>query len=287
MELVPTIFAIALVVLTIVLSVVGVQMVMVLLELKKTIKKINDALEIADEKTHLHRFGLGQIKIDDYGQMPVEYITGKVEFRHLVFEINSEVLIPRVESEELVNLALDHLFQLTQQKIIMADVGCGSGAIGLSVFLEYPQDNLSLYLSDLSAPALAVAQTNVDRLAPTAPIQLIKSDVLRAYPPQLKFDLITANLPYIPTARLKALDKAVIDYEPILALDGGADGLQVIKKLITQAHGRLTQSGLIILEVDHTHDEEFLRQNLNLEQLQLKIKLDQFQRTRFAMMAKK
>ena len=240
------------------------------------------------EKTHLQKFGFGKIKIDDYGEMPVEYITGKVEFRNFVFEITTQVLIPRIESEELVNLGLDHLNKLSQEKKVIADIGCGSGAIGLSIFLEYPQNNLTLYLSDISSQALSVAQINVNKLTPpVAPIRLIESDLFKAYPPQLKFDLITANLPYIPTPRLKALDKSVINYEPILALDGGDDGLRIIKKLINQAHNRLTPSGFIILEVDYTHDEKFLKQTLDLTKLDLKIKLDQFQRTRFAIISKK
>ena len=238
------------------------------------------------EKTHLQRFGKNNIDIADYGEMPVEYITGKVEFGGLVFEVNQDVLIPRVESEKLAELALEKL--AGKNNLIVADVGCGSGAIGISLWLklQHQKINTKLYLSDISVKAVAVAHKNVKKLVgETNDIQIIQSDLLKSYPPAVKFDLIIANLPYIPSERIAALDESVREHEPHLALDGGDDGLTYIRKLINQAKNRLNLGGVILLEVDHTHDRDFLKQSLQLKNFQLQVTRDQFHRTRFAILS--
>jgi len=240
------------------------------------------------EKTHLQRFRKGDINIADYGEMPVEHITGKVEFGEQVFEVNQDVLIPRVESEELINLALEKIAD--RNNLIITDVGCGSGAIGISLFLKLKKKSVKaeLYLSDVSAKALEVSKANVTNLiGESNQIHLLKSDLLKNYPPNVKFDLIIANLPYIPTERISVLDESVRKHEPHLALDGGEDGLKYIRKLVDQAQSKLSPSGIILLEVDHTHDRAFLIQNLKLEGFQLQVTRDQFQRTRFAILSTK
>ena len=239
------------------------------------------------EKTHLQRFGKNNINIADFSEMPVEHITGKVEFCGQVFEVDQNVLIPRVESEKLINLALEKI--TSGKNLVVADVGCGSGAIGISLWLKFKKlkINVEMYLSDISKKALMIAQKNVKKLiGKTSEIKIIKSDLLENYPKKIKFDLIVANLPYIPSERIKILDKSVREYEPHLALDGGRDGLKYIKKLIDQAKNRLNPKGIILLEVDYTHDEKFLMEKLQLNNLNLKVKKDQFQRTRFAVLSK-
>lgn len=237
------------------------------------------------EKTHLQRFGKGNVDLADYGEMPVEYITGKVEFGGQVFEINQDVLIPRVETEEFVSLALEKI--KGKNNLIIADVGCGSGAIGISVWLKLAQKNVKMYLSDISNQAIEVAKKNVEQLiGKNEDIRVFKSDLLASYPPDIKFDLIMANLPYIPSAQVAVLDESVREYEPHLALDGGADGLKYIKELIKQARDKLNPGGVILLEVDYTHDEYFLRKELELGDLKLETKQDQFQRMRFAILSK-
>jgi release factor glutamine methyltransferase len=236
------------------------------------------------EKTHLNRFGKGEVQLEDYGEMPVEYITGKVEFCERVFSVSHEVLIPRIETEEMVALAIKQAKKLQKNKITVADVGCGSGAIGISVFLELQQQGyeVELYLSDISAMAVRAAQKNVDDLIEKSEkVKVLKSDLLQSYPEGVEFDLLIANLPYIPSARVAVLDKSVREYEPHLALDGGEDGLEIIKKFVAQAKGKLKKSGKILLEVDYTHDGEYLRKNINLDKLQLTTQRDQFKRMRF------
>ncbi len=241
------------------------------------------------EKTHLQRFGKSDINIDDYGEMPVEQITGKVEFGEYVFEVTADVLIPRIESEELISLAIDQVRKLNKKKVSIADIGCGSGAIGISIFLALQNKDISteMYLSDVSPKALSVAEHNSIKLIKNQKIKLIESDLLSSYPTDTKFDLIIANLPYIPSPRIQVLDASVTDYEPHLALDGGVDGLTLIKRLIEQAKIKLKPKGSVLLEVDYTHDENFLKKNLSLEGLSIEVRQDQFHRTRFVILSKK
>lgn len=237
------------------------------------------------EKTHLQRFGKDNINIADYGEMPVEYITSQVEFGGLVFAVSPDVLIPRIETEELVNLTLEKIEN--RADLMVADVGCGSGAIGISVWLKAKQKIKKLYLSDVSQPAIEIAEKNVEKIiGENKNIKVFKSDLLENYPQDVKFDLILANLPYIPSAKVTVLDESVREHEPHLALDGGGDGLKYIKKLITQAQDKLNPEGIIILEVDYTHDEEFLREKLELGDLKLETRQDQFQRMRFVVLSK-
>lgn len=235
------------------------------------------------EKTHLHRFGKADVNIDDYGEMPVEYITGQVEFGGQIFTINKDVLIPRVETEEFVNLALEKIAKNKNQELVIADVGCGSGAIGISVWKHLPPQKAKLYLSDISKAAIAVTKININQLIDEKKnMQLLQSDLLESYPEGIKFDLIMANLPYIPSARVAILEDSVKEYEPHLALDGGEDGLKYIKKMVKQAQDKLNPGGVILMEVDYTHDETYLNKKLNLGNMTLKTKRDQFERMRFA-----
>ena len=239
------------------------------------------------EKTHLQRFGKSNIDIADYGGMPVEYITGKVEFGGQIFEVNKDVLIPRVETEEFVSLALKKIAEIKKEAVIIADIGCGSGAIGISLWLKLQPKNMELYLSDISDQALETTKSNVKKIiGKNKNIKILKSDLLINYPENIKFDLIMANLPYIPSARVAVLDESVREYEPHLALDGGNEGLKYIKKLVKQARNKLNPEGIIALEVDYTHDEKFLKEKLELDDLKLKTKQDQFQRMRFVILSK-
>jgi release factor glutamine methyltransferase len=212
------------------------------------------------EKTHLARFGKAGIDIAEYGEMPVEYITGKCEFGGEVFEVNQDVLIPRVETEELVELAAKYLGELkSESRLKFADVGCGCGAIGLSILKIIAKNSKlknkpELWLSDVSTEAVAVAKTNHQKLfADQENIHILVSDLLDAYPPEIKFNLIIANLPYIPEQRVEHLDSSVKDFEPHLALKGGPEGLFLIKNLLDQVSKHLVAGGKVLLEVDHTH----------------------------------
>lgn len=240
------------------------------------------------EKNQLRQFGKTEADLLAAGEMPVEYFTGKVEFAGHVFSVDQRALIPRVETEELVDLAVQQLVTLaekTQRPLVVADIGCGCGAIGISVYLQAQKLGIpvDLYLSDISSAALKVARKNVADLASANKnIHILKSDLLAAYPKKLQFDLIIANLPYIPSSRIATLESSVKNFEPHVALDGGTDGLKYMHRLLAAAQGRLANNGIILLEIDYTHTlAEILSPVTYLEG---KIVQDSFERSRFAVL---
>lgn len=226
------------------------------------------------EQNHLHRHGVDPETIDQYGQMPVEYITGFAEFYGREFVVNPHVMIPRVETKRLIDLTLKHCVSLPSSfgphpsALSFTDVGCGSGCIGITLYLELETRGVKpeAYLSDISEEAIRVAKQNVDRLVSKPHrIHLLQSNLLNDYEPSnhrphSQFDLIVANLPYIPSKRFTSLPASVRDYEPHLALDGGPDGLSVIRKFITQAPQYLKKNGCIIIEIDESHQPKQLKQ---------------------------
>lgn len=216
------------------------------------------------EENHLARYGK---KASDAlaTTAPVEYITQKAEFCGHIFTVNPAVLIPRVETEELVDAvctALEKTYAAHAQKLHVIDVGTGSGAIAVSLASQLSAKNIpyTLTASDVSAEAITIAQKNAQAILPaTATLQFVQGSLLEAAPPDQLFDAIVANLPYIPSARIITLDASVKDHEPHLALDGGSDGLDLIRALLLQAKTHLKPGGKIFLETDYTHSAELLR----------------------------
>ena len=156
---------------------------------------------------------------------PLAYVLGTWEFFSLEFFVNQNVLIPRPETEMLVEMALDWL-KNQSRPVYGIDIGTGSACIPVSLALNHSALNLTA--SDISAEALKIARRNVSRYKLERKIHLVQGDLLGAF--ITRFDLICANLPYIPTHDLKHLD--VSRKEPLLALDGGEDGLFLIRKLL-------------------------------------------------------
>ncbi len=250
------------------------------------------------EQTHLARYGKNKIDLTQLGETPVEYVTGKVEFYGRVLSVSPDVLIPRVETEELVTLALNQLESMAASttQLVVGDIGCGSGAIGLTLGLELQSrgHHSTVYLSDLSPAALQITHQNLSQLVnqhrPHDKLVFFKtlvSDLMISFPRDIKFDLLVANLPYIPTARIKFLDESVKDYEPHLALDGGDDGLFLIRQFLNQALNFLKPHGQILLEIDYTHTEPELAACFQTQGLKLipdvHIIDDSFHRQRFAL----
>ncbi|GIV76087.1 MAG: release factor glutamine methyltransferase [Litorilinea sp.] len=185
---------------------------------------------------------------------PVAYIVGRKEFYGLEFVVDRRVLIPRPETELLVDAVLDHIQTRPDPRVRMADVGTGSGAIAVAVAANCP--TAQIYAIDLSPDALAVARQNVARLDTRGQITLLQGDLLAPLPEAV--DIIAANLPYIRQDAYDTLDAGIREYEPRLALEAGEAGLDAIERLLAQAPSRLRPGGVIFLEIGHDQGEAVL-----------------------------
>ncbi|MBR4080907.1 MAG: peptide chain release factor N(5)-glutamine methyltransferase [Clostridia bacterium] len=173
-------------------------------------------------------------------RVPLQYLTGEAEFLGQVFRVDERVLIPRPETEMLVERALATLAGRTAPRVL--DLCCGSGCIGVSVKLARPDAQVTL--TDASEGALAVAQENARRLGAQADFRL--GDLFS--PVEGAFDAILSNPPYIPAADCLTLQEEV-RREPLMALDGGADGLDFYRRIAAQAPSHLTDGGVLLLEI--------------------------------------
>lgn len=180
------------------------------------------------------------------GREPVAYITGKREFYKLEFEVTPDVLVPRPESELLVEHALDHLRRTRLRRARVVDVGTGSGAIGIAIVKN--RRDASLLGVDRSRAALLVARRNAQRLIPRRPGDWIQGDLLTAV--DAPIDCLVANLPYVPEARLDTLEPEVRDHEPRQALTPGTVGTELVLRLLTHVAPRLTPQGIALFEID-------------------------------------
>jgi release factor glutamine methyltransferase len=179
---------------------------------------------------------------------PLPYLLGEWEFYGLAFHVSPAVLIPRPETELLVEAALEWLRQ-AQGRRQVADVGTGSGCIAVSLAVHVP--DARVLAVDASLAALRIANKNITRHELEPRVRLARMDLLSAA--RGPFDLVCANLPYIPSATVDVLP--VARYEPRLALDGGADGLQVVRRLLLDARRVTAPDGLLLLEVEASHGE--------------------------------
>ncbi len=184
---------------------------------------------------------------------PVAYLVGHKSFYGLDFTVDRRVLIPRPETEVLVEHALEVLDWHrarneqadTGRKLRVADVGTGCGAIAVTLAVKRP--DVLVYALDVSEDALAVAAQNVQRYDVGDRVTLLQGDLLAPLPEPV--ELIIANLPYVPESDWNTLAPDITQYEPRLALDGGPDGLALIDRLLAQASLWLLPRGVILLEI--------------------------------------
>ncbi len=177
---------------------------------------------------------------------PVPYIVGHREFYGLDLVVDRRVLIPRPETELLVQHALESAsLQAEEHALILADVGTGSGCVAVSLAVNLP--GASVYATDVSADALEVAALNAARHNVGNRVHVYLGNLLEPLPERVH--IIVANLPYISTGYLAKLDRDVLDYEPRLALEGGVDGLRLVRALLEQAGHWLLPHGVIWLEI--------------------------------------
>ena len=172
------------------------------------------------------------------------YILGHWEFFGLDFDITPDVLIPRPETELLVEKAITWLKEHPARRNI-ADVGTGSGAIAISLAANIP--NANLLATDISPKALQIAIQNAEKHGVLSKINFMECDLL---PKRSSIDLLCANLPYIPTNTLHTLP--VYGREPTLALDGGSDGFALIRRVMKKAKSHLASNSLMLFEIEET-----------------------------------
>lgn len=177
---------------------------------------------------------------------PIQYKRGWVEFYKLRFKVTQDVLIPRPETELLV----DEVLRL-KPKVVL-DIGTGSGNIAISIAKNLP--GVKVIASDISIKALKIAKQNAKLHAVKEQIDFIISDLLENI--NMSSDVIVTNLPYIPTERISYLDSSVKDYEPRIALDGGEDGFSIYRKLFVQMKEKKIFPKYFFGEIDYTHGDQ-------------------------------
>ena len=180
--------------------------------------------------------------------MPLQYILGETEFMGLKFLVNELTLIPRADTETLVETVIS---KIGKKKLKVLDIGTGSGCIGISIAKLCK--NTEVTLLDYSDGILSVAKKNAELNG--VDVKLEKCDILEEIP-EGKYDIVVSNPPYIETETIFSLDNIVSSYEPVEALDGGFDGLMFYRRIIEIASDILGEGGLIAFEIGYNQGEE-------------------------------
>lgn len=181
-------------------------------------------------------------------RIPLAHITGSREFWSLPLRVDSRVLVPRPETEDVVEAALERL----PARCRVLDVGTGSGCITAALASSVKEGEFLAL--DISGDALGVARENVRRLGLERQVSLLRSDLFGGLRRGGDFDAVLSNPPYIPTGELAGLQPEVGSWEPEVALDGGRDGLDLIRRLVGEAHGYLRSGGFLAVEVGAGQD---------------------------------
>jgi release factor glutamine methyltransferase len=185
---------------------------------------------------------------------PIQYITGETEFYGLPFRVTREVLIPRPETEHLVEKVIElaggwgELGRSGMAGPRIMDVGTGSGAIAVALAVKLPA--AAITATDISAAALNVARENAQRNGVAERVRFIEGDMLAPVSEE-KFDVVVSNPPYVPESDRESLAVEVREHEPALALFAGEDGLSVYRRLIPEAHEALVSGGFIVVEIGY------------------------------------
>ncbi len=212
-------------------------------------------------------------------QEPLQYITGCAPFRELELIVTPDVLIPRPETELLVDFCIGHL----PPNGTLLDLGTGSGAIALSVAFERCDSRVTAV--DISNAALAVARKNAQKYQLTSRVEWLNSDLFAAVQNR-RFDVVAANLPYVTLDEYSTLEREVRDFEPQLALTSGSDGLQHIRRAIAGLNDHLAPGGAAIFELSPPQAETVARW-LTEAGLKSEIQYDLVQRPRFVAATKR
>lgn len=210
---------------------------------------------LLDEKTCDAYFKLIDVRA---GGTPVQYITGEQEFMGITFKVNENVLIPRQDTETLVEEVINDIKDLAVKNkaprggLQILDMCCGSGAIGVSLCKLVKDTRVTA--ADISSKAIAVAKENAQNAGVSKLMKFVESDLftsLRKGVGSVKFHIIASNPPYIRHAVIPTLQREIFEHEPILALDGGEDGLDFYRRILASAPDYLRPNGLLYLEIGH------------------------------------
>jgi release factor glutamine methyltransferase len=185
---------------------------------------------------------------------PVAYLVGHRPFYDVDLAVDRSVLIPRPETEHIIEQALAWA-QCRPGPLSICDVGTGSGALAVVLARHLPQ--ACIVAVDISAHALAVAEGNARACGVSESISFVQGDLLSMV--EGPFDVIVSNPPYVASLDMAQLERDIRDYEPLLALDGGQDGLNLVRPLLQQAAHQLTIPGLLLIEIDHRQSREAQR----------------------------
>jgi len=189
---------------------------------------------------------------------PNAYIVGNKEFYGTNFHVDNRVMIPRPETELLVEEAIAFIKHRAnypsslKRRPVIADIGTGCGAIAISLALNLPK--YKIYATDISPAAIKVAEVNCNNQRVAERVYLLQGNLLEPLPETV--DLVIANLPYIKSSDLADLDTEIVSFEPRIALDGGRDGLQHIRCLLVHAKTRVQPQGCILLEIGDRQDKK-------------------------------
>lgn len=179
---------------------------------------------------------------------PIAYILGEREFYGLPFKVDARVLVPRPDTEALVDVAL-RMTEARSEFGVALDLCTGSGCVAIAFKKQRPTWRVTA--SDISEDALSVARGNAERLGTAFGMNFVQSDLFAGLDPTQRYSLITANAPYIPETEIATLQADVRDFEPRLALSGGSDGLDIVRRIVEEAPRFLGPAGVLAMEIGH------------------------------------
>jgi release factor glutamine methyltransferase len=181
---------------------------------------------------------------------PLQYVTGEVPFRHLVLHVRPGTFIPRPETEVLVDVALEALPPASVAGPLVVDVCTGSGAVAVSIAFERP--DAVVHATEVVPATAGIARLNAEKAGVAARVSVLEGDLFSPLAAELRgrVDVVTANPPYIPTAEMADLPTEVASFEPRVALDGGVDGLDVVRRIVDEARVWLRPGGALVIETD-------------------------------------
>lgn len=227
---------------------------------------LQHVLKVKREYLHAHsEQTLTQAQVDDYEKLikqrennePVAYIIGKKEFYGLPFKCDKRALIPRPETESIIDLFLKHA-RHSSLEILELGTGCGNIALTIALELKRRKIDAEITATDISTEALALAKENQAVLVPDTKIEFLKADLFDHPKIQGPYDFILANLPYVPETWKTDPDaqRDVVFFEPDIALFGGANGLNIYREFFKQAPRFLAGNGVVIVEYNETQTAE-------------------------------